>query len=115
MNNERRRRHDLEKLSTYLDNALSLREKNRLEARLAKEPDLRERLEQLRRTKLLVGGLPRLRAPRNFTLTREMVTVRKPKKQPLFSYLRLASSLAAVLLVVLFGVEIFLGGGFAAM
>ncbi len=115
MNNERRRRHDLEKLSTYLDNALSLREKNRLEARLAKEPDLRERLEQLRRTKLLVGGLPRLRAPRNFTLTPEMVTVRKPKKQPLFSYLRLASSLAAVLLVVLFGVEIFLGGGFMAM
>jgi hypothetical protein len=114
MNNERRRRRDLEQLSTYLDNALSLREKNRLEARLAQEKDLRERLEQLRRTKQMVGGLPRLHAPRNFTLTPEMVTVRKPGKQPFFSYLRFASSLAAILLVVLFGVEFFLGGGLLA-
>lgn len=114
MNNERRRRRDFEQLSTYLDNALNPREKNRLEARLAQEKDLRERLEQLRRTKQLVGGLPRLHAPRNFTLTPEMVTVRKPKKQPFFGYLRFASSLAAILLVVLFGVELFLGGGFLA-
>lgn len=114
MNNERRRRNDLKQLSTYLDNALKPRKKNRLEARLAQDRELRERLEQLRRTKLLVGRLPRLRAPRNFTLTPEMVSVRKPKKQPFFSYIRLASSLAAILLVVLFGVEFFLGGGFMA-
>jgi hypothetical protein len=110
MKNERRRKHDLELLSTYLDNALNPRQKSRLEARLSQDPELREHLEQLRFTKRLVGSLSRVHAPRNFTLTPEMVKVRKPKKQPFFTYLRLASSLAAILLVVLFGFELFLGG-----
>jgi len=111
MNNEKRRKQDIELLSTYLDNALKPRQKSRLEARLSQNEELREQLEQLRRTKMLVGSLARIRAPHNFTLTPEMVKVRKPKKQPFFTYLRLASSLAAILLVVLFGVELFLGGG----
>ena len=46
----------------------------------------------------MIGFLPRLKAPRNFTLTPEMVTVRKPR-QPLFVTLRFATAVATFLLV----------------
>jgi hypothetical protein len=61
-------------------------------------------LENLRRTKHLLRFLLRLKAPHNFTLTPEMVTVRKPR-QPIFTTLRYATAIAAILLVVLFSVE----------
>ena len=112
MNKQRRTTPELNTLSAYLDNALSAQEKAVLEERLKKEPALREQLENLRRTKIILGYLPRLKAPRNFTLTPDMVTVRRKKRQPLFTALRLASSLAAILLVVLFGVELIVGGNF---
>lgn len=104
MKKERRKTQDLYLLSAYLDRALEASEQQKLEARLAQEPELREKLENLRRTKVMVGALPRLKAPRNFTLTPEMVAVRQPR-QPLLGTLRLASALAAILLVVLFGAE----------
>jgi len=110
MNKQRRTTPELNTLSAYLDNALSAQEKAVLEERLKKEPALREQFENLRRTKIILGYLPRLKAPRNFTLTPDMVTVRRKKRQPLFTALRLASSLAAILLVVLFGVELIVGG-----
>lgn len=110
MNNERRRTHDLELLSTYLDSALNAEEKQHLEARLSREPQLQAQLENLRKTKAMVGHLTRLHAPRNFTLTPDMVKVRQAKKQPFFGTLKLASSLAAILWVALFGVQLFMGG-----
>ena len=110
MNKQRRTTPELNTLSAYLDNALSAQEKAVLEERLKKEPALREQLENLRRTKIILGYLPRVKAPRNFTLTPDMVTVRRKKRPPLFTALRLASSLAAILLVVLFGVELIAGG-----
>jgi len=111
MRNERKRTQELELLSAYLDGELRPAERQALAARLQHEPDLGERLEQLRRTKIMVGYLPRLHAPRNYTLTPEMVTVRPQKKQPFISSLRLASALAAILLVVLFGAEFLLTSG----
>lgn len=110
MKNERRTNPELNTLSAYLDNAISAQDKAVLEKRLKHEPALREKLENLRRTKIILSYLPRLKAPRNFTLTPDMVTVRRKKRQPLFTALRLASSLAAILLVVLFGVELIVGG-----
>jgi len=110
MKNERRTTPELNTLSAYLDNALPAQDKARLEERLKQEPELREQLENLRRTKIILSYLPRIKAPRNFTLTPDMVTVRRKKRQPLFTALRLASSLAAILLVVLFGVELIVGG-----
>lgn len=110
MNNERNRTRDVELLSAYLDHALSEKQTRQIDARLVNEPGLREQLESLRQTKLLISQLPHLHAPRNFTLTPDMVKVRQPKKQPFFGSLRLATSLAALLLVVLFGVELLLGG-----
>ena len=104
MSTRHKRTQDLTLLSTYLDHALKEPEEKKLEVRLAQEPELRERLENLRRTKHLLRFLPRLKAPHNFTLTPEMVTVRKPR-QPIFTTLRYATAIAAILLVVLFSVE----------
>jgi hypothetical protein len=113
MSNERHRTRDLEQLSAYLDHALNDRQIRQLESRLQREPALREQLENLRQTKLLMSQLPRMRAPRNFTLTPDMVKVRQPQKRPMFFSLKLATSLAAIFLVALFGVEFILGGNLA--
>lgn len=111
MKNERRRKQELETLSAYLDGELHPTQRQALETRLQHEPRLREQLENLRKTKIMVGYLPHLRAPHNYTLTPEMVTVRRRKKQPILGTLRLASALAAILLVVLFSVEFLFTSG----
>jgi hypothetical protein len=111
MKSERTRTRELELLSTYLDGELGPDQLQTLTARLQAEPDLREWLESLRRVKLMVGSLPRMRAPRNYTLTPDMVTVRSQKKQPFIASLRLATALAAIMLVVLFSVEFLVTSG----
>lgn len=111
MKKERQHTRDLALLSAYLDDALRPADRQALIARLRHEPELVAQLERLRRTKLTVGYLPRLRAPRNYTLTPEMVSMRSQKKQPFASTLRLASALAAILMVVLFGVEFLFTSG----
>ena len=93
-------RRDWELLSAYVDNQLSERERARVDARLGKELNLREALGDLRVTRAAVKSLPKLRAPRNFTLTPEMVG-QKPQGSPrLFATFRLASVLSTVLLVM---------------
>ncbi|QRN82997.1 hypothetical protein JR338_11360 [Chloroflexota bacterium] len=109
MMNERQRVKELEQLSAYLDGQLDETEQRQIESRLASEPELQEMYEGLRNTKLLFSRLRRVRAPRSFTLTPDMVKVRK-QKQPFFSSVRWATSLAAILLVVMFGAEYILGG-----
>lgn len=69
-------------LSAYIDGALSLQERARLEARLAQDADLRARLESLQRTVALVRGLPPVPAPRNFLLTPAMVRPPAPAAHP---------------------------------
>lgn len=59
---------DLELLSAYLDGELSDRERLALEKRLSQDKTLRAALDGLRETVSLVQSLPRLKAPRNFTL-----------------------------------------------
>ncbi len=59
---------DLELLSAYLDGELTDREKEKLEQRLARENALRAVLDDLHETVTLVSDLPRLKAPRSFTL-----------------------------------------------
>lgn len=111
MKNKRQRARDLELLSAYLDSTLRPAERQALVARLQHEPDLQTQLDKLRKTKLTLAALPHLHAPRNYTLTPEMVTVRAPKQQPFVGTLRLATALSAVLLVVLFGAEFLLTRG----
>lgn len=90
---------DWEALSAYLDGQLSLKERDRLEARLKASADLQDALEQLRRTRSVLRSLPPVRAPRNFTLTPQMVRARAAPS-PAYPIFRFASALAAVLLVL---------------
>ncbi len=113
MINNKQRIKDLRLLSAYLDGELREPQRRKLEMRLTKEEALREQLENLRKTQSVLGRLPRVSAPRNFTLTPEMVTVRR-KRQPLFTALRWTTPVAAILMVVLFSVELLTGGPFLA-
>lgn len=93
---------DWEDLSAYLDGQLSPRDQTRLEGRLQQSADLRAALQDLRRTRAVLRAQPRLRAPRNFTLTAEMAGIRQPARpasrlSPVFGMI---SALASVLLIV---------------
>jgi hypothetical protein len=89
---------DLELLSAALDGALNSKEQAALDARLLADPALRGELEQLRGTRALLRHAPRPRAPRNFTLTREMLPERGGLNA-LFPWLRTASVVAMILFV----------------
>jgi hypothetical protein len=67
---------DYDQLSAYIDGMLSPSEQTALEARLEEDPDLREELDALRATVALIKGLPEMQAPRDFTLTAEMIAPR---------------------------------------
>ena len=73
MKEQRKKMRDDELLSAYIDGALTPREQARLEARLAVEPALRERLDALQETVMLLRQLPQVPAPRNFILSPAMV------------------------------------------
>lgn len=77
---DQERRDEL--LSAYLDDELSDRERERLEAQLAADADLRSELEALRRTVTMTRDLPAVSAPRNFILSPSMVAqdARQPSK-----------------------------------
>jgi hypothetical protein len=70
---------DYELLSAYLDGALTPDERAALETRLQINDALRQELESLRQTVKLVGSLPAMKAPRNFTLTPSMVGLRQSR------------------------------------
>lgn len=92
-------RRDWERLSAYLDGQLSGRERARMASRLQSEPELKSALEDLRRTQIILRSLPKLRAPRNYTLTPQMVPAREERRRayPVFG---LASAIATLLLVL---------------
>ncbi len=90
--------NDLELLSAYLDGALSEAERAALEKRLQDEPDLRRELARLRATVDLVGTLPTLTAPRDFTLSRRMA--RRPSVWTSASFSALSAAAAVILLVI---------------
>ena len=94
---------DLENLSAYLDAQMTPNERRRLEEQLSGSPALQTALNELRQTRQMLRSLPRLKAPRNFTLKPEMVQARR---RPLFSWgafsFSAASALAALLLFVFF-------------
>lgn len=95
---------DLENLSAYLDSQMTPSERSRLEAQLAVNPGLQTALDDLRQTRQLIRSLPKVKAPRNFTLKPSMLPARPPR--PVFSLGALSfsafSALAAILLLVFF-------------
>lgn len=99
---------DFEALSAYIDNQLSPSERTALEARLQAEPDLRAELTSLQETVTLLHALPKLKAPRNFTLDPAMygaapVAERKTIR-PFFGRAAAVASLAASVVMVVAGV-----------
>ena len=101
---------DWEYLSAYLDRQLKPKEIASLETRLSIDPVLSAALGELQRTRDALRSLPRMRAPRNFTLTPQMVGQRSSLRQrsllrarpalrlaPVFGF---ASALATFLLVL---------------
>ena len=92
---------DWETISAYLDDQLDRREKARLENRLQKDSDLRKALEEMRRTRLMLRNLPKMRAPRNYTLTPKMVGIRE-KSVWTPRFFGFASALATLLFVLVF-------------
>lgn len=92
---------DVKRLSAYLDNQLSKSEHERLEIRIAEQPDLQEILVELRQARSLLKNTPHKKVARNFTLTPQMVGLKPPipKTVPVF---RFASLTAAFLLFITF-------------
>lgn len=113
---------DYELLSAYIDEMLTDEERTALEVRLKTDASLRRELNALRQTVALVQGLPPLKAPRNFTLTPEMVgltsdeattpTASMPatsRRIIPFPAISVLSAVASVALVI-FGLSILLTG-----
>jgi len=91
----------LETLNAYVDGELSAGERRELEARLEEDAALRKELAQLRQVKQGISQLPRMRAPRNFTL--DPAVYGRPQRQPaydLYPVLRVATALAAFFFIV---------------
>jgi anti-sigma factor RsiW len=88
---------DWELLSAYMDRQLKPNEKAALEARLSADPALSAALGELQRTRDALRSLPRLRAPRNFTLTPQMVGQRSAVGRLFAPRARATSRLAPVL------------------
>jgi hypothetical protein len=94
--------HDYELISSYLDNQLGGKERTRFEERLKADPELRNELNEISKTRVLLRSLPMQRAPRNFYVTPQTVrALPRLKLAPIFG---IVSAVASVLLAfVIFG------------
>ena len=92
---------DIELLSAYIDDELTLEEREAVEARLAANPALRDTLDELRQNAHLLASLPPVRAPRNFTL--DPARYRRPARGFAWWGMRLSgvSAIAALFIFVL--------------
>lgn len=92
---------DIELLSAYLDQELNPKESARVESRLQSSPQLRNILGELHQNRAALRSLPRLRAPRNFTLTPEIAGIKlKKRTYPAFGLVSALSSLVLILVLV---------------
>jgi hypothetical protein len=101
MNQEISKR-DWETLSAYLDGQLSAKKLARFESRLSQEPTLQTALDELYAARLVLRNTPRLRPPRNFFLTLEMVGKprRLPNLAPVFGWVSVVASLLFVFVLI---------------
>ncbi len=93
---------DYELISAYLDNQLGDKERAFLETRLKADPELRNELHEISKTRLLVHSLAKLKAPRNYYINATAVRARPTLRlAPVFG---IVSAVASVLLaLVIFG------------
>jgi hypothetical protein len=107
-------KREYEQLSAYVDGQLSAREKNRLEERIGKLPELQSALLDIKQIKSLLGTVPHRHAPRNFTLTPAMVAEieaqqKRPGRRDLFPVFSFTSALATIALVASFVIQLLPG------
>ena len=90
---------DWELLSSYMDGELNPRDKARVETRLSTQPEFREALDGLRRTKAILCKAPVRKVPRNFTLkAADVQPVKTPRWIPTMQWSSAAVALVAVFL-----------------
>jgi anti-sigma factor RsiW len=96
---------EIEQLSAYLDGQLEANESKRLESRLHSDPELASVLNDLRAARNILRKLPARKAPRNFTLTRQMVGLKPPlpRAYPIF---RFATAFTTLLLLMTFALNL---------
>jgi hypothetical protein len=100
-------------LSAYVDGVLSSDEQATLEARLEREPALRERLQGLRLTVEALANLEEVETPRNFILSPAMVATPRPtpppprRRRPAWSALSWATTVATLLLLIVLAGDFF--------
>ena len=90
-------------LSAYLDNQLSRIERQKVDELLRTNPESRQALEQLHRTRVLLSCLPARHLPRSFLVTREMVP--KPFLPSIMGVLCYSSAISALLLVIVLALD----------
>ncbi len=95
-------------LSAYIDDELPAEQQQALEARLAQEPTLRQELESLRTVVRALQGLPDLTAPRDFTVTPDMVADDQERSPVIRFPMRVVSTLSGAAAVLLVSVGLFL-------
>jgi anti-sigma factor RsiW len=96
-----------EAITAYLDDALTAGDRQRLEQQMTDDPALRAELEQQRLIKVNISRLPRVRAPRNFTL--DPALYGRPADQSnarLYPAMRVATVLVGVFFIIAVGAEI---------
>ncbi len=97
-----------EALTGYLDNALTPGARQRFEQQMAMDDGLQSEMEQQRLVKQQLGQLPRVRAPRNFTLDPALYGRPQPQVSAhLYPLLRTATLVVAVFLVMVITADFF--------
>ena len=102
---------DLERLSAYLDKALSSREHSQLEQRLKADPSLAAALKAIESTRALLRRAPQRRTPHNFILTRAMAEAGQRRAWGGWNSLNLVSAAATLMLVVVLLGDYWASGG----
>ncbi len=92
---------DIEQLSAYLDGQLSPSESTRVESRISSDPELASAYNDIRAARGILRKLPARKAPRNFTLTRQMVGLKPPLPRS-YSVFRFSTAFATFLLMLTF-------------
>jgi anti-sigma factor RsiW len=105
---------DIEQLSAYLDGQLSPSDSARLESRISSDPEIASAFKDIRAARSILRKLPSRKAPRNFTLTRQMVGLKPPLPRS-YSFFRFSTALATILLMLTFAANLILPNLFFGM
>jgi len=105
---------DIEQLSAYLDGQLSPSDSARLESRISSDPEIASAFNDIRAARSILRKLPPRKAPRNFTLTRQMVGLKPPLPRS-YSFFRFSTAFATILLMLTFAANLILPNLFFGM